>query len=556
MPEADDSDIGRATAALTGDWTTIRGQLFCQAPDDPAPRELPFVEVTINDVTTNADARGNFEITGSFTDVTALTVRYDGNVTPAPGVTLGPRISVMNDFHNPRSETFDIPSGTTVGGVLTPDLTPSASLDCELFETGAEALQAYHNITGTDPSAPDDLRIKRWEGIDVGTPHSYYDYVAIARNFRTWWAAGAVPPAERRATVYHELGHTLRHADDGDLGHWGWDNFRWAYARNHNGTEIFNEQYAFNEGWGQFWECTRDVAAPFTSPPAGCLGAIGPLPYPHTDAASHVGVDLGGDWHQYVDWVELLVGRRLVEMALEPGVTIADMAALSRDNPGVIHTLRDFEIKYCEQFTSNRFCSGGSPRRAKTSCPPTYHDDGATCRQDNILAKDSYGRGVGVVPTACEGELDAGLCYEPCRDGFDGVGPVCWRRCPPGMHDDGAFCRRDVDIISSDNSRCPWYDVCGIGLERGCSTCPAGYQNDGCTCRIDAWIFAKDTYGRGVGTPPTDCGPGREYDAGLCYQRCRPGFNGVGPVCWGSCPAGYDDHGGTCYRDPQIIVKY
>jgi len=88
------------------------------------------------------------------------------------------------------------------------------------------------------------------------------------------------------------------------------------------------------------------------------------------------------------------------------------------------------------------------------------------------------------------------------------------------------------------------------------STCPAGFQNDGCTCRIDAWIFAKESFGRGVGTIPTDCGPGRDYDAGLCYPRCRTGFTGVGPVCWGSCPEGYADHGATCYRDPQVITKY
>jgi len=557
MPEADDSDVGRATAALTGSWTTVRGQLFCQPPDAAAPVELPFVEVIINDaVPKHADEHGNFEITGTFTDVTALTVRYDGRLPDAAGEPTGPRISVMNDFHNPRSETFDIPANTGSGDVLVATLSPSSSIDCELFVTGAEALQAYHNITGTDPSAPDDLRIKRWEGIYDGTPHTYYDYVAVALNWRRWCCGGAAPAWFRRETLYHEFGHSLRHADDGDLGHWGWDNFRWAYARNHGGEEIFNEQYAFNEGWGQFWACTSYAGAPPGGPPLDCPDISG-VTYRHTDAAAHPGVDLGGDQHQYVDWVEVLVGRRLVEMANVSGVTIADMAQLSRDNPGRIHTLRDFENVYCARFRDNPYCAGGRPSRVKTSCPPQYHDDGATCRLDNIIAKDSYGRGVGTVPIGCEsGERDAGLCYEPCRDGFDGVGPVCWKRCPPGMHDDGAFCRRDVQIISSNNGSCPWYDVCGVTFARGCSTCPAGFQNDGCTCRVDAWIFAKDTYGRGAGELPTACRPGQEYDAGLCYPLCRPTYHGAGPVCWGNCPAGYADHGGTCYRDPQIIVKY
>jgi hypothetical protein len=539
-PDRDTSDVGLATAALTGSWSGVRGRLQCQPPGEAA-FDLPFVSVTINDVTEQAGPDGRFQIDGAFTDVTQLMIRYDGRVAPVAGVAAGPRISVMNDFHNPRPEHVDIAEGETdADGYLAAVIAPLASIDCELFALGAEALQAYHVMTGLDPSAADDLRIKRWTDIHDGTPHAYYDYVAIANNWRTW-AGRALSFEERRSTIYHEFGHTLRHADDGDSGHWGWDNFRWAYARSHAGNEIYNEHYAFNEGWGQFWECTRAGAA--TDCPGG-------FDFPHPDTDGLPGFD------EYVDWVELMVGARLVAMSRVPDVGPAEMARLSRDNPGVIHTLREFETRYCARFRDNAFCNAGVPRRDKASCPPTYHDDGATCRQDNILAKESFGRGVGTVPTRCAGENDAGLCYTPCPPGFDGVGPVCWRRCPPGMHDDGAFCRRDVNIIGSDNSRCPWYDVCGLTFERGCSTCPAGFQNDGCTCRVDAWIFAKESFGRGAGTVPTDCGPGRQYDAGLCYPRCRPGFNGVGPVCWGSCPAGYADHGATCYRDPQVIVKY
>jgi hypothetical protein len=32
------------------------------------------------------------------------------------------------------------------------------------------------------------------------------------------------------------------------------------------------------------------------------------------------------------------------------------------------------------------------------------------------------------------------------------------------------------------------------------------------------------------------CPDNKEYDAGLCYQSCRPGYRGVGPVCWGQPP--------------------
>ncbi|MHC4837040.1 MAG: hypothetical protein ACYTF3_02470 [Planctomycetota bacterium] len=112
---------------------------------------------------------------------------------------------------------------------------------------------------------------------------------------------------------------------------------------------------------------------------------------------------------------------------------------------------------------------------------------------------------------------------------------MCWQNCPAGYTDDGAFCRRDVVIINADNSNCPWYDVCGLTLAPGCSTCPAGYQNDGCTCRIDAHIFAKASYGRGVGQVPSRCPSGLELDGLLCYPPCNDGFYGVGPVCWFEC---------------------
>ncbi len=62
-------------------------------------------------------------------------------------------------------------------------------------------------------------------------------------------------------------------------------------------------------------------------------------------------------------------------------------------------------------------------------------------QEGDICWKDSYGRGVGTIPTVCSdggGVNDAGLCYEPCREGYKGIGPVCWQAgCPAGFGDDG-----------------------------------------------------------------------------------------------------------------------
>lgn len=110
--------------------------------------------------------------------------------------------------------------------------------------------------------------------------------------------------------------------------------------------------------------------------------------------------------------------------------------------------------------------------------------------------KNAYGRGAGIIPTQCKngGEYQAGLCYTRCQPGYQGVGPVCWE------------------------------------------ICPAGYRNDPASCfkSIFNWYFKK-SYGRGVGLIPTECQNQMEYDVGLCYNNCKPGYDGVGPICWQLC---------------------
>ena len=165
--------------------------------------------------------------------------------------------------------------------------------------------------------------------------------------------------------------------------------------------------------------------------------------------------------------------------------------------------------------------------QAKNCCDMTSKEDnslvnaGAAQALYSWLVKGSYDR-VGKVPhCAADQDHDAGLCYKKCPAGFKGVGPVCWQHCPDG------------------------------------------YKDDGATCRKDTHIFKKDSYGRGVGKPMhltrhgwrcSDSHP--DKDAGLCYENCRGGYNGVGPVCWQKdCPDGYKDDGGTCRRDVHIFGK-
>lgn len=57
----------------------------------------------------------------------------------------------------------------------------------------------------------------------------------------------------------------------------------------------------------------------------------------------------------------------------------------------------------------------------------------------------------------------------------------------------------------------------------------------------------RGSYGRGVGTIPTECGDANKNGA-LCYPKCREGYKGVGPVCWQRCPAGFRDDGAFCAK--------
>ena len=174
---------------------------------------------------------------------------------------------------------------------------------------------------------------------------------------------------------------------------------------------------------------------------------------------------------------------------------------------------------------------------------------------DEFCWKDSYGRGVGTIPTGCTGGKNnqAGLCYDNCKAGYSAVGPVCWSGCPPGYIDHGAICHIDKALTVSPEWVCThWFPGWMGGACRWKDTrCPSGYTNVGLFCALTSagksappgysGTFLdpmKNSYGRGAGTIPTGCG-NDQNDAGLCYTRCKAGYDGVGPVCWGQPPSGW-----------------
>ncbi|MBT8495852.1 MAG: hypothetical protein KJO07_22605, partial [Deltaproteobacteria bacterium] len=333
-----------------------------QGSNTRTARPLLFAKLEVGGSKAQADKDGNFEIPGRYGAGTVdLDISYSGQIK-THDVESG--LKVMGDLHATRSES-KAATARVIGGRMSLGTVTVSSVDCELWRLGALAVDDYHLAVGKSPPAG-RLRLKRWSGVWSGTPYAYYDYVVLTTNFgkKSWYKTELT----RRQTIFHEFGHTVRHVADGSEVHWGWDNFRWAYARTHNGCETFNTQYAFNEGWAGFWGRVR----------AG--DSIGLCYDKNSDGISDP------DKARFMDWTEKMIARELV--ALHDAIPVArgtldqqkserarKMVEVLEKNRRKIHSLREFEVRYCRlHYQGNSKCKRrGVPTRPKPrSCPPGY----------------------------------------------------------------------------------------------------------------------------------------------------------------------------------------
>ena len=59
-----------------------------------------------------------------------------------------------------------------------------------------------------------------------------------------------------------------------------------------------------------------------------------------------------------------------------------------------------------------------------------------------------------------------------------------------------------------------------------------------------------------IGKPySASCPSSKENNAGLCYNECRTGFDGVGPVCWEKKPDGWVNCGMAAAKDTATCVE-
>ncbi len=305
--------------------TRVVGALQCQMPDGSL-EPLPHVAVEIGGLNGVTQADGTIALEGSPGPLPLeIEVCYD-SVVPNPGSLSSAGLLIVDEVQASRAEDVSTNGWLVNGTLATLGTLTLEGTDCALWVGGVEVLDFYQAQVG-DPPPANELRFKRWSAInvDIGTPHAFYDMVVVPTDYFEMWDVD---------TLHHEFAHTVRHVADGSEAHWHGDNLLFIYGRSHNGTEITNKQYAFNEGWAQYWD---HFAGPFAAIP-----------------------NYGQPSIDYLDWNEMRVGQRLLDLNNEESPAL--MHEVLIDNPGT-HTVFEFEQRYCEATVNNAFCTGGDEGR-------------------------------------------------------------------------------------------------------------------------------------------------------------------------------------------------
>ena len=142
---------------------------------------------------------------------------------------------------------------------------------------------------------------------------------------------------------------------------------------------------------------------------------------------------------------------------------------------------------------------------------------------EDLLSFDRNAKGTrlfSTTPDTCplnKSEYDAGLCYEPCDEGYNGVGPMCWAHT------------QDVGIgtipgLEAYKERVTMWG--SIGCSRGRKFRFKGY--DDCY-EFDMWKLRQVCY------------DDRENKDGLCYRKCpkdKPDRVPVFPYLCAALPRG------------------
>jgi hypothetical protein len=164
-------------------------------------------------------------------------------------------------------------------------------------------------------------------------------------------------------------------------------------------------------------------------------------------------------------------------------------------------------------------CIGGL---TEDGCRDGYHKDASVCWKNISVPPGMTGSAwdptkhlynLAPDPMVCGGgkQADAGLCYTPCRDGYKGIGPVCWAHVPTGFVDCGAGYAKSNGICANVvfNQVLPIFLV----IKDVCSLSEVPFISQACTAAGEATGLTKAARYFNVGVKDLKSVPGLSQKA-------------------------------------------
>jgi hypothetical protein len=183
-------------------------------------------------------------------------------------VLLHNEISNVSIYHTRADVQYSAQGNVAVGDWAIGDGTDAASVQCIVWDSAHRAYADYVSLMGNNPPAG-VYHIQHYTLWDTGTP-----WTDIGTTHWPVHYPVHVPKAAGN-TAFHEFGHSVRHAADGDRQHFDGDALAYHYGVwGWCDSGLDSEGNAFNEGWAAFWDWALSGDGALT---AGCAqdGSMG-----------------------------------------------------------------------------------------------------------------------------------------------------------------------------------------------------------------------------------------------------------------------------------------
>jgi hypothetical protein len=256
------SALFAAGSAEAKDWSVrAKGQVFWL--DGSTWKPLVGARVYVMDSDTDwddeiasgyTDSQGRFDLSGVGGDPKVPFICDDSCSKPDVYVKVeleNARITIENEIGFNRYATTGVRDNTSglidFGGFGFAGDGANAAI---LFGKATEQYANYSaKIGGNIPAHGGHMSFLYPSYLAAGVPWTTEESIHWPGGYNKWKA------------VYHEFGHRIRHARDGDFTHFLSDVVRFTYMQQHSYDKQTNEGFAFNEGWAEYYSTLLDPSA-------------------------------------------------------------------------------------------------------------------------------------------------------------------------------------------------------------------------------------------------------------------------------------------------------